>query len=153
MWSILPCKLISVFIDLKHGEIFFLLQVYLKLLRFSSCYWFGEWMNLLQIEAEKWCLMSGKKKDSFFAGTIGHFGQCVKKRGLSRADLWEESQWMFWWNECFCIMALNFLGVFPINYFKMLSSLCTVYTLQTSNFNYLPRRFFPKFLLVPKCKL
>lgn len=34
----------------------------------------------------------GKKNGSFFAGAIGHFGQCVKKRGLSRADLWEESQ-------------------------------------------------------------
>lgn len=50
-------------------------------------------------------------------------------------------------------MALNFLGVFPINDFKMLSSLCTVYTLQISNFTYLPGRFFPKYLLVPKCKL
>lgn len=32
LWSILPCKHISVFIDFKHGELFFLLQVYLKLL-------------------------------------------------------------------------------------------------------------------------
>lgn len=31
-----PVKPISVFIDFKHGE-FFLLQVYLKLLCFSSC--------------------------------------------------------------------------------------------------------------------
>lgn len=68
-------------------------------------------MNLLQTEAEKSrekLFDGGEKNESFFAGAIGHFGQRVEKRGLSRAGLWEESQWMFSWNECFCIMALNF---------------------------------------------
>lgn len=40
-------------------------------------------------------LDGGEKNESFFGGAIGHFGQCVEKRGLSSADLWEESQRMF----------------------------------------------------------
>lgn len=52
-------------------------------------------MNLLQTEAEKSrekLFDGGEKNESFFAGAIGHFGQHVEKRGLSRAGLWEESQ-------------------------------------------------------------
>lgn len=34
----------------------------------------------------------GEKNESFFAGAIGHFSQCVEKKGLSSAGLLEESQ-------------------------------------------------------------
>lgn len=34
----------------------------------------------------------GGKNESFFAGAIGHFGQCVEKKGLLSAGLLEESQ-------------------------------------------------------------
>ena len=40
-----PVKHISVFIDFKLGEFFFLLQFYLKLLCFLSCYWFTNWLT------------------------------------------------------------------------------------------------------------
>ena len=43
----------------------------------------------------------GGKSESFSAGAIGHFGQCVETRGLLSAGLWEKS-------ECFvCVTVFN----------------------------------------------
>lgn len=46
----------------------------------------------------------GGKSESFSAGAIGHFGQCVETRGLLSAGLWEES-------ECFGEMNVLYNGL------------------------------------------
>lgn len=77
-----PVKRISVFIDFKHGE-FFLLQVYLKLLCFSS-YWVSKQVKLLQLEAEEsWekSFHDGEKSESFCRG---------------RQPLWPMWKWEKW---------------------------------------------------------
>lgn len=92
MWSILPCKLISVFIDLKHGKNFFPIASLFKTASFLKFLLIWGVNEPAADRSREKVFDVGKKNDSFFAGTIGHFGQCVKKRGLSRADLREESQ-------------------------------------------------------------
>lgn len=92
MWSILLCKLISVFIDLNHGEFFFSIASLFKTASFLKLLLILGVNEPAADRSREKVFDGGKKNDLFFVGAIGHFGQCVKKRGLSRADLEEESQ-------------------------------------------------------------
>lgn len=84
-----PVKCISVFIDFKHDEFFSITSLF-KTALFLSCYRLSKNMDLLQREAEEShgeLFYGGEKNESFFAGSIGHFGQCIEKGGLSSDSL------------------------------------------------------------------
>lgn len=52
-------------------------------------------MNEPAVDRSREKFDGGEKNELLFAGAIGHFDQCVEKRGLSSASLLEESQRMF----------------------------------------------------------